>query len=84
MMDVEQLRQLVARELAIPADAVTEWASFRDDLGADSLDLVELTMSIEEAYDVAVTEDEALGCARFGDALRLVREKCRARPRVAA
>ena len=83
-MDVEQLRQLVARELAVPIDAVTDRASFRDDLGADSLDLVELTMSIEEAYDVAVSEDEAIGCARFADAVRLLAEKCRERPAMAA
>ena len=78
-MDVDAVgegaRALIAEELAVPVARVVDSASFRDDLGADSLDLVELTMRLEERFDVAVSEEEAIACATVGDALKLLRGK---------
>ena len=80
-VDVDRLRELIAGELAVPIEAVRDSALFRRDLGADSLDLVELTMNIEEAYDIAVSEEEAASCACVGDVVRLLRTKRPSRPR---
>jgi acyl carrier protein len=74
-MNEDRARRLIAEELGVAVARVTDDASFADDLGADSLDLVELTMRIEEAFDIAVSDDEALGCANVGDALTLLRRK---------
>jgi acyl carrier protein len=68
-------RALIAEELAVPVGRVVDAATFRDDLGADSLDLVELTMRLEERFDIAVSEEEAIACATVGDALKLLRGK---------
>jgi acyl carrier protein len=74
-MDEGRARRLIAEELGVALERVTDAASFACDLGADSLDFVELTMRFEEMFDIAVTEDEAHGCACVGDALALLRRK---------
>ena len=68
-------RALIAEELAVPLERVVDAATFQQDLGADSLDLVELTMRFEESFDIAITEEEASGCATVADALKLLRGK---------
>ncbi|MGZ8282234.1 MAG: acyl carrier protein [Allosphingosinicella sp.] len=74
-MDEIRVRMVIAEELGVGVEQVTDCASFADDLGADSLDLVELTMRIEEALDIAVSEDEAFACGCVGDAIALFRRK---------
>ena len=74
-MDEAKARRLIAEELGVEVGRVTDSASFAYDLGADSLDFVELTMRLEEAFDIAVTEDEAHSCACVGDAMALLRRK---------
>jgi acyl carrier protein len=74
-MDEGGARALIAEELALPVERVVDAAAFQQDLGADSLDLVELTMRFEEAFDIAITEEEAIGCATVADALKLLRGK---------
>ena len=61
--------------LAVDADKVTLEANFADDLDADSLDLVELVMALEEEFDISVDESELEGIETVGQALDLVRSK---------
>lgn len=61
--------------LQVPAEQVTVEASFADDLDADSLDLVELIMQLEEEFDISVDESELEGIGTVGQALALVQSK---------
>ena len=74
-MDRGEARRLIAEQLCVPVERVTDAASFARDLGADSLDLVELSMSLEERFDVAISDDEAHSCNCVGDALRMLAAK---------
>jgi acyl carrier protein len=59
-MDMEKVRVIIAELLAIPADNVKNSSNLINDLGADSLDLVELTMSLESEFGIEI-DDDALG-----------------------
>ena len=61
--------------LAVDADKVTLEANFADDLDADSLDLVELVMALEDEFDVSIDEEELEGIATVAQAVDLVRSK---------
>jgi len=61
--------------LAVQADQITMEASFADDLGADSLDLVELVMALEETFDIEVGEDELKDIGTVGQAFELIYAK---------
>ena len=61
--------------LSVEEAAVTSDASFADDLDADSLDLVELVMALEEEFDISVEEEELEGVAKVSDAVALVESK---------
>ena len=55
----EKVRDIVVEQLGVEADEVTEESTFIDDLGADSLDIVELIMAFEEAFNVEIPDEEA-------------------------
>ena len=55
----EKVRSIVAKQLGLGEDEVKNESSFVDDLGADSLDTVELVMSFEEEFDIEISDDEA-------------------------
>ncbi|MEO0975157.1 MAG: acyl carrier protein [Pseudomonadota bacterium] len=55
----EQVKKIVAEQLGVKEDAVTSDASFVDDLGADSLDTVELVMALEEEFELEIPDEEA-------------------------
>ena len=55
----EKVRGIVVKQLGLSADEVNNESSFIDDLGADSLDTVELVMSLEEEFDIEISDDEA-------------------------
>lgn len=60
MSDIEaRVREIVVEQLGVNADEVTTDASFIDDLGADSLDTVELVMALEEAFECEIPDEEA-------------------------
>jgi acyl carrier protein len=61
--------------LAVDPSKVTPEASFSDDLGADSLDLVELVMALEETFDIEVAEDELKDIRTVGEAFELIYAK---------
>lgn len=59
-MVFERLREIIAEQFSVDEDSVTMDTDFVDDLGADSLDVVELTMALEEEFDIPETDDEKL------------------------
>ena len=76
MEDIKpRLVELIAMNLDIDESRVTDDASFIDDLGADSLDTVELVMALEEEYDIEIADEEAEVLKTFGDVHKFVLEK---------
>ena len=73
------LKEAAVEVLAVDPSAVTEEARFKEDLDADSLDLVEFLMAIEERFDIAVPESELEGLETVGQAVDLVLDKLAAR-----
>jgi acyl carrier protein len=67
-----KVREHLSTELEVDAEAITESTSFRDDLDADSLDLYELVMELEDTYGISVSEEEASRIATVGDAVDFV------------
>jgi acyl carrier protein len=65
----EKVKQMVAEKLSVEVEEVVPEASFVDDLGADSLDLVELIMAMEEAFDIEVPDEEAEKLQTVQDAI---------------
>lgn len=73
MSDVaERVRKIVVEHLGVDADKVVESASFIDDLGADSLDTVELVMAFEEEFGVEIPDDAAETILTVGDAVKYI------------
>lgn len=66
------MREVAPEVLGVEPDVVVEEANFKDDLDADSLDLVELVMGLEERLDVVIPEDELAGIKTVGQAVDLV------------
>lgn len=74
-MDVlESVKELVIEQLGAEPDSVTENASFVDDLGADSLDIVELVMAFEEEFELEIPDEDAEGIRTVGDAVKYIQE----------
>jgi acyl carrier protein len=68
----ERVKKIVVEHLGVDADKVTESASFIDDLGADSLDTVELVMAFEEEFGVEIPDDAAETILTVGDAVKYI------------
>lgn len=76
MSDIlERVRKIVIEHLDADPEKVTEKASFIDDLGADSLDNVELVMAFEEEFDIEIPDDAAEHIQTVGDAVKFITEK---------
>ena len=76
MSDVaERVKKIVVEHLGVDADKVVEGANFIDDLGADSLDTVELVMAFEEEFDIEIPDDSAEHILTVGDAVNYIQEK---------
>jgi acyl carrier protein len=65
----DKVKKIIAEKLSVEMDEVVSAASFVDDLGADSLDLVELIMSMEEEFDVDISDEDAEKIATVKDAI---------------
>ena len=55
---LEKMKEIIAEQLSVEADSITEASSFKDDLGADSLDLFELAMALEDTYSVEIPSED--------------------------
>ncbi len=71
----DKVKQIIADQLGVKKEEVVESAKFVDDLGADSLDTVELVMALEEEFGVEIPDEDAEKLATVGDALRYIEEK---------
>jgi len=75
MSDVaDRVKKIVVEHLGVEEGKVTENASFIDDLGADSLDTVELVMAFEEEFGIEIPDDAAETIQTFGDAVKFITE----------
>ena len=64
----DRVKEIIAEQLGVDGDQVTDNASFTDDLGADSLDTVELVMALEEEFDLEIPDEDAEKIVTVGDA----------------
>jgi len=71
----EKVRDIIVEELGVERDKVTDDASFMEDLGADSLDTVELVMAFEKEFDVDIPDEDAEKIRTVGDAMKYLDEK---------
>ena len=75
-MDVpEKVKNIIAEQLGVKPEEVTPEAKFIDDLGADSLDTVELVMALEEEFGIEIPDEEAEKLVTVGDAVKYIGEK---------
>ena len=72
---VEKLKTIVSDRLGVEKDQVTPEKSFVEDLGADSLDIVELIMGIEEEFEIEIPDDDAEKLTSVGEAMKYTLEK---------
>ncbi|MEM1383114.1 MAG: acyl carrier protein [Pseudomonadota bacterium] len=76
MADIaERVKKIVVEHLGVEEEKVADGASFIDDLGADSLDTVELVMAFEEEFGIEIPDDAAESIQTFGDAVKFITEK---------
>ena len=71
----DKVREIIANELGVEMEKVTDEASFVEDLGADSLDTVELVMAFEEEFGVEIPDEDAEQMLTVGDAIRYLQDK---------
>jgi acyl carrier protein len=75
-MDVlERVKEIVVEQLGVDTEEATNDASFVDDLGADSLDIVELVMAFEEEFELEIPDEDAEKIGTVGDAVKYIKEK---------
>ena len=75
MSAAEKVKEIIVDQLGVSADEVKDEASFVEDLGADSLDLTELIMAMEEEFDVEIEDEEAQKILKVKDAVAFVEGK---------
>lgn len=74
-MMLEKMRELLADQLNANAETITEKSRFKEDLGADSLDLFELVMALEDEYSIEIPAEELQTMATVGDVMKYLKEK---------
>ena len=72
---LEKMKEIIEEQLGVSEDEVTLEASFKDDLDADSLDLFELVMALEEEYDVEIPSDDLTELNTVGDVINYLKDK---------
>ena len=71
---LEKVKGIIVEQLGVSENSVTEEASFIDDLGADSLDIVELVMALEEEFDIEIPDSDAEKVVTVGDVVEYIKE----------
>ncbi len=71
----DKVKDIIVEQLGVDADEIKEGASFIDDLGADSLDTVELVMAFEEEFEIEIPDEDAETMTTVGDALKYLNGK---------
>lgn len=77
-MDEEKVREIIAKQLGVSPAEVKPEASFVEDLGADSLDTVELVMAFEEEFGIRIPDEDAEKIVRVKDAIEYIKKKSQA------
>ncbi|MBR5506312.1 MAG: acyl carrier protein [Clostridia bacterium] len=72
-MVFEKVKDIVANQLGVDIDTITPESSFIEELGADSLDVVELIMALETEFDLEIPEDEAENVSTVGDVVEYIK-----------
>ncbi|MCD7766044.1 MAG: acyl carrier protein [Lachnospiraceae bacterium] len=72
-MEFEKLQKIIADVLNVDADEITMETTFTDDLGADSLDVFQIIMGIEEEFDIEIPNEQAETIVTVGDAVEAIR-----------
>ena len=72
---LERMKEIIAEQLSTEAEGITLETSFKDDLGADSLDLLELVMALEDEYSVEIPSEDLEKLATVGDVVDYLKEK---------
>jgi acyl carrier protein len=75
MMVDEKVKDIIAKQLGVNRSEVTPEASFVEDLGADSLDTVELVMAFEEAFNIEIPDEDAEKITKVKDAIEYIKKK---------
>ena len=75
MSTFDRVKKVVVEQLEVSEDEVTDKASFVDDLGADSLDVVELVMGLEEEFDIEIPDEDAEKITTVADAVTYIDDK---------
>ena len=70
----DKVKEIIVEQLGVAENAVTQEASFIDDLGADSLDIVELIMALEEEFDIEIPDADAEKVVTVGDVLDYIKD----------
>ena len=72
-MEFEKLQDIISQVLGVGAEEITPEASFTDDLGADSLEIFQIIMGIEETFDIEIDNEDAEKIATVGDAVEQIK-----------
>ncbi len=70
----ERVKEIICEQLGVEEDEVTQTAKFIEDLGADSLDTVELVMAFEEEFDLEIPDEDAEKIVTVGDAIQYIKD----------
>ncbi len=73
-MEFEKLKSIIAEVLNVDPEEITPESTFTDDLGADSLDVYQIIMGIEDAFDIKIDEETAESISTVGQAAELIKE----------
>lgn len=74
-MVFDKVKELISEQLDVKADDITEASNIQDDLGADSLDVVDLVIALEDEFDVEIPEDQVENIKTVGDIVKFIEDK---------